>query len=243
MGSGLWNPAGEIDIFRNHYATCHAVWEREALHAETEQLGRRLERASKTRKGAWVGVLLAVVGVLGAGAFLWWRLSLAESVGFASLARATEAPSLPAPVPRPPERVAFPERTAKKFNVLYEPELLDTAGVKVGEGGAPIANRMEFDESGEVQSIPAETLARITEDARRGLVDCARQLAQSNEGFSGTEVSFTVAPKRLADFVVGREVAASPTFRACVKTALGRVSVPDFGGNPRRVTVPLRVAR
>lgn len=243
LGSGVWIPAGEVDILRNHYATCHSIWEQQALHAETDRLGKKLERANATRKGAWVGVLVAVVVVLAGAGVLWWRLSLAEAIGFQGLARAEEPPSLPQVTPRAAEIVEFPEATPKRVAVLPELELLDTAGVRVGDAAAPIANKMVFDESGEVRAIAPDALARIAEDARRGLVECAQQLVRTNDAFTGTEVSFLVSPKRLTDFSVGREVAGSPTFRACVKTALARVQVPDFDGNPRRITVPLRIGR
>lgn len=244
VGSGVWTPAGEESLLRDHFGRCQAIWDEQALHAETERLGRRLERAQTTRKGARIGLVLGAIGLLGGAAFLWWRLSLAEPIGIAQVMIVAEAPSLPAVSGARGEPAHFPGVRPQAVKVLAEYELLDTAGVRVGDGGgAPVVNRMQFDESGEVQGIASDLLARVTEDARRGLVGCAEQLARTNPSFTGTEVRFAVSPGRLTDFSVGPEVSGSATFRACVKAALGRVSVPSFSGPPRRVTVPLRIGR
>lgn len=244
VGSGVWAAAGEEAILRDHYGRCQAIWDEQALYAETERLGRRLERAQTTRKGAWIGLVLGAVGLLGGAAFLWWRLSLAEPIGIAQAIVVAEAPTLPAVGGARGEPAAFSAIQPRAVKVLAEPELLDTAGVRIGDdGGAPVVNRMQFDESGEVQGIASDVLARVTEDARRGLVGCAEQLARTTPSFSGTDVRFAVTSGRLADFSVGREVSGSASFRACVKVALGRVSVPAFAGPPRRVTVPLRIGR
>ncbi len=244
VGSGVWLAAGEEQLLRDHYGRCRAIWEEQALHAETERLGRRLERAQTTRKGAWIGLVLGAIGLLGGAAFLWWRLSLAEPIGIQQAIVIAEAPALPAVDAARGEPARFPPVRPQVVKVLAEHELLDTAGVRVGDAGAaPVVNRMQFDESGEVQGISSDALARVTEDARRGLVGCAEQLARTNASFSGTEVRFAVSPGRLTEFSVGREVSGSATFRACVKAALGRVSVPSFSGPPRRVTIPLRIGR
>lgn len=244
VGTSHWGPAGQVDLLRAHHAACQVEWEHQALTAEADRMGKSLERAQAARKSTSVGLVLGLVVLVVAGGGLWWRLSRAEALGFERFVRPLDAQPLPAwsAGARPP--LGAPEREPVKLARLGEPELLDTAGVKVGDEAAPIVTRLSFDESGEAGVAagldPAE-LDRIVAAARGGLVGCAQQLAQANDGFTGTEVRFTVAPGRLSDFIVGREVAGSQTFRACVKRVLAGIRVPAFQGNPRSVTVPLRV--
>jgi len=241
VGSREWQAAGEIHLLRDHFATCEARWTKLALHNESERMERRLGRREATRRGAWVGILVGAIVVLGAGGVLWWRLSQAEALGMRSLSAVTTPSSLPPVSWATVERVPHPGVTPTAVPRLPEHELLDTAGIRVGDSGEPIVNRMVFNESGEVEAIAAADLRRVTEEARVGLVACAQQLAAAQSGFGGTEVAFTVSPGKLTQISVGREVAKSAAFQACVKKALARVNVPKFGGNPRRVTVPLKL--
>jgi len=243
LGAAAWGVAGDERIFRDHYAKCRAHWDEQELHAETDRLGVKLKRAHTRRKGAWIVMVVGALAVIGAAALLWWRLSRAEPLGVARLISTEEVGALPLPIAKARDPVGYPRRPIHREPLLAEVELLDTAGVRVGGLAAPIAQRFEFDEAGEVAEIPPAVLATVTETARQGLVLCAHQLAKSNAAFAGTEVSFSVTSGRIANIAVGKEVAGSAGFRACVKSALTRVSVPKFQGNARRVTVPLKLGR
>jgi hypothetical protein len=244
VGTSNWAPAGQIDLLRAHHAACQVEWEHQALTAEADRMGRSLERAHTARKSTSVGLVLGLMALVVVGGGLWWRLSRAEALGFERVVRPLDAQALPAWSAGARAPLGAPEREPVKVARLGEPELLDTAGVKVGDEAAPVVTRLTFDESGEAGAAagldPAD-LDRIVGAARGGLIGCAQQLAQANAGFTGTEVRFTVAPGRLSDFIVGREVASSQTFRACVKRVLAGIRVPEFQGNSRSVTVPLKV--
>ncbi len=247
VGTGSWFPAGEVDLLRAHFAASKIAWEREALTAEADRMGKSLERAHAARKGTSIGLVLGLAVVVVAGGGLWWRLSRAEALGFERVVAPLDAQPLPAWSQGARAPLGLPEREPVTVARLHEGELLDTAGVRVGDSSAPVVTRLEFGEDGEDSAeghvLDQAELARVIESARQGLVRCAQQHAGGNADFSGTDVRFTVAPGQLTDFVVGREVAGSQVFRACVKGALSRVRVPDFRGNARPVTIPLRVAR
>jgi hypothetical protein len=245
VGTANWFPAGDVDLLRAHHAACRIAWEREAMTAEADAMGRSLERAQAARKGTSIGLVIGLLVVVVAGGGLWWRLSRAEALGLDRAVPPLDAQPLPAWSSGARAQQGPPQIEPVLVARLQEGELLDTAGVRVGDSSAPVVTKMEFGEDGEAagEALDAGELDRVVGTARQGLVRCAQQHATSNAGFSGTEVRFTVSPGRLTDFVVGREVAGSQTFRACVKAALSRVKVPPFQGNPRPVTVPLRVAQ
>jgi hypothetical protein len=244
VGTTHWGPAGEVDLLRAHHAACKVEWDHHALASETDRMARSAERAHVARKSTSVGLVIGLVALVVFGGGMWWRLSRAEALGFERLVKPLDAQPLPAWSAGARPELAAPEREPVKVPRLAEPETLDTAGVRVGDSSAPIVTRLDFDESGEAgeaSALDPGELDRIVGAARGGLIGCAQQLAQANDGFTGTEVRFTVSPGRLVDFVVGKEVAGSQTFRACVKRVLAGVKVPNFQGNPRSVTVPLRV--
>ncbi len=243
LGSNRWSAAGEFPVFRDHYAACQRRWDDEALQAEAEALGKRLEMKGHASRGAGLLVIAGITAGLVLGGIVVWRLLKAEPLGLAKIVRPIAVEALPAPPEIPKKYQVLPQPPEHKVARLYEPESYDTAGVAVGDSEAGHVTKMHFSEDGDVEMISAADLARVVESARQGLYACAREAAQKNPAFAGTDVGFTVAPGRLTNMSVGVEARSNAPFKACVKAALGRVSVPSFGGSERRVTVPLRFQR
>lgn len=244
LGSNRWSHAGEFPLFRDHYAACQRRWDEERLHAEAEAVGRKIERKGHASRRLSVLVVVGISVALGFAAWGAWRLFKAEPLGLARIVKASTLPELPAPPPITREAPPPPALSEKKIARLSEPESYDTAGVGIDDGGgAPVVTKLTFDESGEAhqaESISAAELARVVESARSGLYACAREAAAKNASFRGTDVGFTVTSGRLAKITVGTDARGNAPFQACVKAALAKVAVPAFGGNERRVTVPLR---
>ena len=80
------------------------------------------------------------------------------------------------------------------------------------------------------------TVERTSADEKQPLILDSRKLLIEKVETSAEGQRFQ--PGR---FTVGKEVIGNAPFKACVKKALARVSVPSFNGDERRVTVPLRV--
>lgn len=244
LGSNRWSHAGEFPLFREHYAACQRRWEEERLHAEAEAVGRKIERQGHTSRRLSVLVVLGLTVVLGFMAWGAWRLFKAEPLGLTRIVKASTLPALPAPPPLTRAAPVPPDVPEKKVARLSEPESYDTAGIGIDDGGgAPVVSKLTFDESGEAlqaESISAAELSRVVESARQGLYGCAREAAARSDSFAGTEVGFTVSSGRLVKITVGTDARGNAPFQACVKAALAKVAVPAFGGNERRVTVPLR---
>lgn len=244
VGTNKWTTLGEFALFRDHYEVCKGRWETEALHAEADKLGKRMERKGAATAHAWRLIGLGALVALGVGSWLVWKLLHAEPLGISRLAKVAVVAQLPKAEPPAKLSPPLPDPKEKKLARLNEPESYDTAGVTVGavdEG--PTVTKMAFDEEGEVQQIAPDDLARVVEGARQALYACARDAVAKNTSFPGTEVSFTVSPGRLTRVAVGTEARGNPAFVACVKAGLARVGVPSFNGSERRVSVPLRFQR
>ncbi len=244
LGTQQWAPMGNFAIFRDHFEKCSEQWERAEHKRAAEEIGRRIELRQKTSAGA--GLLIGLGSVAGLGVLAWvvWRLSLASPTGLDAMLRVVMVASLPAPDKTVSVAASVPVPVEQKVPRLGEPESYDTAGVAIGlDANSNVVQKMHFDESGEVQAIPQESLDKIVGSARQGLYGCAREAAIRNPAFSGTEVAFTVAPGVITKVGVGAEARGNPAFLACVKATLARVSVPSFNGSERRVTVPLKIAR
>ncbi len=248
LGTNKWSAAGEFPLFREHYSACKRRWEEEQLHAEAEAVGKRMELKAQTSRGAGIFLAVGVVVALGFGAWVVWRLSKAEPLGLAKVVRALVIEPLPTPVPVARGARAVPLKPEKKVARLSEPESYDTAGIAIGEtDDTAHVTQMHFSDDGDgdggAQGISAEDLSRVVENARRSLHGCATEAAARNSAFAGTEVGFSVAPGGITKVSVGTDARGNAPFIACVKAALGRVSVPSFSGNERRVSVPLRFQR
>jgi hypothetical protein len=243
LGSNRWSAAGEFPLFRDHYAACQKRWDEDKLEQEAEALGKRIELQGHASRGAGLLVIAGIIAGLVVGGIVVWRLLKAEPLGLAKIVRPVALEPLPAPPPIAKKFAALPIQPERKIPRLSEPESYDTAGVAVGDFESGHVTKMHFSEDGEVAMISAADLERIVESARQGLYACAREALQRNPSFPGTDVGFTVAPGRLGKVSVGAEARANAPFKACVKVALARVKVPNFGGSERRVTVPLRFQR
>jgi hypothetical protein len=243
LGTQQWASLGNFAIFRDHFEKCRDQWEREENKRAAEEIGRRIELRQKTSAGA--GVLIGLGSIAGLGVLAWvvWRLSLASPTGLETILRLETVSALPVVTKATTVAAAVPVPVEQKVARLGEPESYDTSGVAIGLDGGAVTQKMHFDESGEVQSIPQETLDRIVSSARQGLYGCAKEAALRNPAFGGTEVGFTIAPGVITKVGVGGEARGNPAFLACVKATLARVSVPSFQGNERRVTVPLKIER
>jgi hypothetical protein len=243
LGTQQWAPAEEFALFRDHIDKCKHRWEREDAKRAAAEIGRKIELRQKTSLGA--GLVIGGGAVMGLGFVAWvvWRLSMASPIGLDRLPTLGEVSGLPTPVRAAPREAPLPVPVEHKVARLGEPESYDTAGVAIGVGDAGHVTKLEFDESGEVQAIAQGDLDRIVGEARAGLHVCARDAALRSEGFTGTDVGFTIAPGGLSRITVGAEARGKPALLACVKAALAKIAVPSFGGSERRVTVPLKVVR
>lgn len=244
LGTNKWAAAGEFPLFRDHYAACQKRWEDERLHAEAEAIGKRMEMKAHTSRGAGILLAVGIVVALGFGAWVVWKLSKAEPLGLAKIVRVVALEPLPQPPAIAKSSPSIARKEERKVARLSEPESYDTAGIAVGGADdADAVTQMHFSEDGEVEMISAADLAQVVESARQGLYGCARDASARNASFTGTEVGFTVAPGHITKVSVGADARGNGPFLACVKAALGRVSVPAFNGSERRVTVPLRFQR
>jgi len=244
LGTNKWAAAGEFPLFRDQYSACQKRWDEERLHEEADAIGKRMELKAQTSRGAGILLAVSIAVALAIGAWVVWKLSKAEPLGLAKIVRMMVVEPLPTPPPGPKSIPAIPRKEERKVARLSEPESYDTAGVAVGgEEDVNAVTQMHFSEDGEVAMISAADLAQVVESARQGLFGCAREASARNAAFTGTEVGFTVAPGHLTKVSVGTDARGNAPFLACVKGALGRVSVPAFNGSERRVTVPLRFQR
>jgi hypothetical protein len=248
LPSNKWGAAGEFPLFRDHYAACQKRWETEQLHAEAEAIGKRMELKGHASRGAGLLLITGIVVALAFGTWVVWRLMKAEPLGLEKIARLPLIEALPKPLAISKAAPLVPIPKERKIARLSEPESYDTAGIAIeGTVDTSSVQKLAFDEDGEVAdakpSISAADLGRVVESARQGLYGCARDAYARNAAFSGTDVGFTVSSGRLTKVTVGADARGNAPFQACVKSALGRVQVPQFGGNERRVTVPLRFQR
>ncbi len=246
LGSDEWEPVGTHELFRDHYAACAAAWEVE----EAEQGADRHERQMKAMRvvggGTWRLGLAGLAVALALGGWFAWRILNAKPTGVLSAVALAAPPTLPAPPTVGAAVPALPIPAATEFAVLKEPVYVsyDTAGVAIEgtEDGEQVVQTLNFDDdSGDELSDAA--VERIVAAARRRLEPCALEAATRSETFTGTRMTFWLQSGRLGRLTVGAEVNANPRFKACVKAALSGISVPTFGGQQRKVTVPLRVQR
>ncbi|TNF26832.1 MAG: DUF4339 domain-containing protein [Deltaproteobacteria bacterium] len=236
-----WGPAAEHAILRDYYEKCQVRWRAQALDTEAEAHARRLARARQHRRRFVTLVMVGGLVAAGLAAYIIWRLGQAQPLGMNRLARIPQVEVLPvveSPRGEPP-RVALVQEVVVPR--LSEPETYDTAGIAMeGDGQAPqTVSKMTFDEEGQVATIPASELQRVLDTARANLKPCAMDAWRRDSAFTGTRISFTVTPGALTGITVSEEVKRNAAFKACIKTALGRVSVPVYKGGDRRVTIPI----
>lgn len=252
-----WTTAAEYGLLRDHYDRCHKIWAEQQLTEEADRQVRKLERRETARSGAWK---LGLVGILVAGAVGTWivmRLLQAEPVGFEKIVRLPTVPELPqifvpptrdgsslatvagryvGPVSSAVAVAASPTKHRKRY---------DTSGVRVGNSGNRSVTKMSFNEDGDVAGggagLSSSKLSSVVGSARTKLFSCAKKAAMRNKSFKGTTVGFTVNSQKIGDISVGSEVRNNAAFKACVKSALRRVSVPKFSGPGRRASVPIKI--
>ena len=245
MVARRWTQAGEHALFRDFYEKCELRWRAEAFDTEAEAQVRRLARARQQRRRAISVVAAGTVVTLAVGAWIVWRLGLAEPMGLDRLARLPVLGRLPVPAARATEPPALVLAEGTVVPLLAEPETYDTAGVALegAAGAAPAVTKMSFTEDGGVLGIAQSELDRVLDAARRNLHPCALDAAKRDAAFRGTRIGFVVAPGRLTSITVSDEVKHNASFKACVKSALARVSVPQFEGGDRHVTIPIAIGR
>ncbi len=243
----VFEPLSAHEHFRSHYDTCQERWEVESVEADASRHEQKLKAMRVVKGGTWRMALVGALVILSLAGWMAWRLSNARPTGLLDAI----AVAMPTSLPLAPSvlRVATPPAAAEARAVPRLRETTnttttyDTAGVAIegseGQGGT---TSFDFD-ADPSEEISDAALGKVTRSARAALVPCAQALAGSDAGFAGTRVGFTVESGRLSRFVVGKEVKGRASFKACIKKALKGVSVPTFGGQERRVTVPLEVRR
>jgi hypothetical protein len=89
---------------------------------------------------------------------------------------------------------------------------------------------------GEITSVRSRAVPR--------LVKCATAEANRVADFPGTTVSFKLQTSgKLGAVKAGQNGRRSKSFMACIRGALGGISIQPFGGHARTVRVPLQVGR
>lgn len=243
--SKRWGPAAEHAMLRDFYEKCQIRWRAEAFDTEAEAQVRRLARARQRRRRLFSVVVVGVVVAAGLAGWIIWRLGQAQPLGLDRLARLPRLGALPAldsRQPVPPQVVLV---TGTVVPVLSEPETYDTAGIAM-EGdtpAGPTVTKLSFTEDGGVKGLSTTELQRVLDGARKNLNPCALEAAKRDKAFAGTRISFTVAPGHITAITVSDEVKHNAAFKACVKTALNRVSVPVYDGGDRHVTIPITIGR
>lgn len=243
-GTQQWKPAGEYPQFRDRMVELQKRWDEIALEEEVEAAEQKLKTKQAVSGGAWKLIVVGLIVFAGLGSWIIYRIVHAEPTGIMDAVNIPDLQILPEP---PAAAAKAPQLTlaqATKVKRLREFTNYDTSGVGMeGSGPAP-ESRFEFDESGNAVGGPGlsqAALNKIINKAQGGLVRCAQKAAERSSSFKGTKVSFLVKPGRLGSFTVGRSAIKNAPFKACVKAALKRVSVPQFGGSDRRVTIPLAI--
>ncbi len=237
-----WENAATHELFRDYYEKCTERWEAEAAAAQAEAHQKKIERIRLVTTSAWRLILVVTIVVIGGGSWLAWRLMHVEPTGVLSIAALANPPSLPTPQLASAKSEPPPKLDVKILQSLLEHENYDTSGIGV-ETDAPEKRQVQaidFGRDGARELTDGEA-NRIAEAARKGLTSCARRALGGEKGFPGTRVKFSIKPRGIGGITVGKEVQADKAFQACVKAALKRVPVPAFGGQPRKVTIPLQV--
>lgn len=241
----VFQPLSTHPRFREHYDTCQERWEVESVEADASRHEQKLKAMRVVKGGTWRVALAVTLIVAGLGAWMAWRLSNARPTGLLdaiAVSMPTSLPGLPSLVRAATPPAAVEARAVPRLREVTT-TTYDTAGVAI-EGAAVAGAVATFDfDADPSQELSQTALGNVTQAAQKALVPCAQALAATDSGFGGTRVAFTVESGRLARFVVGKEVSSVASFKACIKRALKGVSVPAFGGQPRRVTVPLQVRR
>lgn len=245
LGTDEWEPVGTHERFRDHYAECSVAWDVEEAEQDADRHERQLKTMAAVGGGTWRLGLVALMLALGVGGWFGWRIMNAQPTGVLGAVAMAAAPALPDPPPPPAAASALPIPAPRAFPVLKEPVYVnyDTAGVALegADKGAHVVQTLNFDDSSD--ELSDAQINKIVAAARSRLVPCAHDAATRSESFSGTRVAFWVQSGKLGRFTVGSEVVSNGRFKACVKKALSGISVPTFGGQQRKVTVPLRVQR
>ncbi|MFT7581374.1 MAG: hypothetical protein ACI9MR_003050 [Myxococcota bacterium] len=247
VGGGRWEPAATHPEIREFYDICQERWASEELDAEADARIKRMSRRHTASTGIWRILLVGLLVAGALGTWLVWRLSQAEPIGLASL---FQTPSVGV-LTDPPKLAEAEGRLALSGGThvarLAERETYDTSGVAV-TNAVPMqaSTKMSFNADGSIkatQAIPKAILTRVMGAAQRRLYKCAQSQARRDTGFRGTQIGFSVASGGIKQITVGPEMQRKPAFIACVKSALRGVSVARFDGNPRRVTIPVKVGR
>ena len=169
-----------------------------------------------------------------------WRMARAEPTGILSAVKVAQPPSLPV-IPEHTEAKALKIPDGTTVRRLREVTNYDTSGVGVEGRGGDLVNTMSFDD--DANELSESQLNKVVSSARGKLLGCAQAAAGRSERFRGTRVSFVVRSGSLGAFTVGSEASGDQPFKACVKRALKAVTVPQYGGSQRKVTIPLVIQR
>ncbi|MGB0588985.1 MAG: hypothetical protein ACPGU1_04815 [Myxococcota bacterium] len=232
----LWEPLGSYSEFRGEYARVEEGWASEAADDHARQLRTKRLLTGSAGRLAIIGALVFV----SFAAWMTWRMSRAEPTGILAAVKVAQPPELPVlPQVQEPEALKIPEGT--KVRRLREGINYDTSGVGVEGSGGTLVNTMSFDDDG--NELSEAQLNKVVSSARGKLLSCAQAAAGRSERFRGTRVSFVVRSGGLGAFTVGAEASGDQPFKACVKRALKAVSVPQYGGSQRKVTIPLVIKR
>lgn len=110
-------------------------------------------------------------------------------------------------------------------------------------------NEIEFGSSNETgRALTAGEVNTVRQKAINKLQSCTLREASRNNAFPGTTVRFTIASTgRLARVSIGQNGRRSPSFKSCVRRALGSIRVDSFdpgaSGIQRTMQIPLHVDR
>ena len=238
-----FEPLGSWGVFRDHYAECQARWDQEAAEAEARRVERRMRAVRMVRITTFAIVLVIALGSAGFGGWVAWRRAQAKSTGIGSGVAIASVPELPDLKAVPQRNVAeLPPIKTRPVSRLAEPISYDTDGVGIQGSEGVRAPVMNFN-AGSGDQLPEAKVRSIMGSARKGMVGCARAAAQANPEFMGTKVRFIIRSGRIGSLTVGKEVAGSGAFRQCVKRVIQGISVPQFRGDERSVTIPLKLNR
>ncbi|MEC9073083.1 MAG: hypothetical protein VX938_11905 [Myxococcota bacterium] len=239
-----WENAATHALFRDYYDKCVERWSVEEAEAEAAKHEEQIRRRRLLTGGAWRLAVVSGILIIGAGGWLVWRLMHAQPTGILNAVAVAKPVQLPPPPDPRTEAPPVPPLKETIVPTMLENETYDTRGIGVETGQAEAQQVQAIDFAGSGGSELSEAAARrIAEEARRGLSSCAREVAIRLPGFKGTRVKFVIQPGRLVRITVGAEVQEDSPFKACVKQTLGKITVPRFNGQERRVTVPLTVRR
>ena len=259
-----WHEVREVKVFVEYLKE---LKEQGVVKAKERELDKQLDRVRSKRRAPLAAGLVVLLLLAAAGGWYGWLRyqegQTAADAGYtARLYRNLELPDLAvtdhlqteSEIEWADEQVKVRDakdhktRAARKTNGVAKkraPRMVGTSDDLASEKVAvrDISFGGDDGEAAGRDLMPGEITA-VRSRAVPQLVKCATAEANRVTDFPGTTVSFQLQTSgKLGAIKAGQNGRRSTAFMACIRGALGGISIQPFGGHARTIRVPLQVGR